>query len=61
MALVYWLTKESWESRPPRKHPDAVGRAILYVAHRSSDTGAAAGTADSRSDAERAGVARVHV
>ena len=32
-ALVYLLTKESWESRPPRRGP----RAILYVAHRSSD------------------------
>jgi dienelactone hydrolase len=32
-ALVYMLTKENWYSRPPR-----VGsRAILYVAHRSSD------------------------
>ncbi|MHB0957860.1 MAG: alpha/beta hydrolase family protein [Pirellulaceae bacterium] len=32
-ALVYWLTKESWESRPPRRG----SRAILYIAHRSSD------------------------
>ncbi len=37
MALVYWLTKENWESRPPRSGPDGQGRAILYVAHRSSD------------------------
>jgi dienelactone hydrolase len=36
MALVYWLTKESWESRPPNP-PDMNGRAVLYVAHRSSD------------------------
>ena len=33
MALVYWLTKESWESRPSRLG----ARAILYAAHCSSD------------------------
>ncbi len=32
MAIVYLLSKESWESRPPR----AGSRAVLYVAHRSS-------------------------
>ena len=37
MAIVYWLTKESWESRPPQSPADTDGRAILYVAHRSSD------------------------
>jgi hypothetical protein len=38
MALVYWLTKESWEARPPFDTSDqATGRAMLYVAHRSSD------------------------
>ena len=37
LAIVYWLTKESWESRPPQKTADTAGRAILYVAHRSSD------------------------
>jgi dienelactone hydrolase len=37
MAIVYWLTKESWESRPPQSSADMDGRAILYVAHRSSD------------------------
>jgi hypothetical protein len=39
MALVYWLTNESWESRPPVDLSDDLERrAILYVAHRSSDT-----------------------
>lgn len=33
MALVYWLTQESWDARPARQGE----RAILYVAHRSSD------------------------
>ncbi len=32
MAIVYMLSKEFWESRPPRSD----GRAVLYVAHRSS-------------------------
>ncbi len=33
LAIVYWLSSGSWESRPPRGGP----RAVLYVAHRSSD------------------------
>lgn len=33
MAVVYWLTSTAWEARPPRGGP----RALLYVAHRSSD------------------------
>ncbi len=32
-AITYRLTNESWHSRPPQAGP----RAILYVAHRSSD------------------------
>ncbi len=32
-ALVYRLTREAWESRPPQGPPQAV----LYVSHRSSD------------------------
>ena len=61
MALVYWLTKESWESRPPRKDPDAAGRAILYVAHRSSDAELRQEPLIREVHAERAGVTRVHV
>jgi len=37
MALVYWLRKESWESRPLPGDSDEGRHPILYVAHRSSD------------------------
>lgn len=33
MAIVYMLSRENWFSRPPRSG----NRAVLYVAHRSSD------------------------
>ena len=33
LAIVYMLTQENWFSRPPRQG----NRAVLYVAHRSSD------------------------
>ena len=33
LAIVYMLSTESWYSRPPREG----NRAVLYVAHRSSD------------------------
>lgn len=33
LAIVYMLSDESWQSRPPR----GGARAVLYVAHRSSD------------------------
>jgi pimeloyl-ACP methyl ester carboxylesterase len=33
LAIVYMLSREAWYSRPPR----AGKRAVLYVAHRSSD------------------------
>lgn len=35
-AIVYRMTEERWQSRPPRPPEDAKS-AILYVAHRSSD------------------------
>jgi cephalosporin-C deacetylase-like acetyl esterase len=36
-AIVTMLTDETWYSRPPRAAEDSDGRAILYVAHHSTD------------------------